>query len=192
LVDYLIHHPTDFRGAIERLRPELRGLYLSAYQSHLWNRMLAQWLRENVPPAHLVALRLTRGEAPAHRSLDSTTWEGLAALRLPLPSARHALEPDDVRAALMNRVLLEEGIDTGRLKLRGLRRMFFSKGDRRALCLPANLEWETAPDELHPRRKKLMLRFQLSAGSYATLIVKRITKAQALPALPSKPVSFSG
>src|SRR5262249_39588439 len=44
LVDYLLHHPDDFRGAVARLRPELRGLYLSAYQSHLWNRMLAAWL----------------------------------------------------------------------------------------------------------------------------------------------------
>ena len=34
LVDYLRVHPGDFRGAVARLRPELRGLYLSAYQSH--------------------------------------------------------------------------------------------------------------------------------------------------------------
>src|SRR6516164_3713043 len=43
LVDYLLHHPGDFRGAAARLRPELRGLYLSAYQSHLWNRIFARW-----------------------------------------------------------------------------------------------------------------------------------------------------
>src|SRR5262249_21613327 len=42
LADYLAQHPGDYRGAVERLRPELRGLYLSAYQSHLWNRMLAR------------------------------------------------------------------------------------------------------------------------------------------------------
>src|SRR5207245_4522311 len=34
LVDYLVSHPTDFRGAVERLRPDLQGLYLSAYQSY--------------------------------------------------------------------------------------------------------------------------------------------------------------
>src|SRR5262249_7380048 len=43
LVDYLLHHPGDFRGAVARLRPELRGLYLSAYQSPLWNPMPAAW-----------------------------------------------------------------------------------------------------------------------------------------------------
>src|SRR5262245_16633472 len=33
LVDYLVTHPADFKGAVARLRPELQGLYLSAYQS---------------------------------------------------------------------------------------------------------------------------------------------------------------
>ena len=48
LVDYLAQHPGDFKGAVQRLRPELRGLYLSAYQSHLWNHMLVDWLSERI------------------------------------------------------------------------------------------------------------------------------------------------
>src|SRR5262249_16808050 len=48
LVDYLRVHPGDFKGAVARLRPELRGLYLSAYQSYLWNRILARWLLQHV------------------------------------------------------------------------------------------------------------------------------------------------
>ena len=49
-VGYLVHHPSDFRGALERLRPELRSLYLSAYQSFLWNQLLSGWL-VMTPPA---------------------------------------------------------------------------------------------------------------------------------------------
>jgi tRNA pseudouridine13 synthase len=64
LVDYLTHHPDDYRGALARLRPELRGLYLSAFQSHLWNRMLARWLRALVRPEQLIAVRLRSGEGP--------------------------------------------------------------------------------------------------------------------------------
>src|SRR5207245_2285736 len=43
LVDYLVSHPSDFRGAMARMRLELTSLYLSAYQSDLWNRMLARF-----------------------------------------------------------------------------------------------------------------------------------------------------
>ena len=40
LVTYLVDHPADFRGAFSRVRRELRSLYFSAFQSHLWNLML--------------------------------------------------------------------------------------------------------------------------------------------------------
>src|SRR5205823_1253145 len=69
LVDHLRLHPDDFRGAIERLRPELRGLYLSAYQSYLWNRMLARWLEANLPADQLVQVNLRVGAVPMQREL---------------------------------------------------------------------------------------------------------------------------
>jgi tRNA pseudouridine13 synthase len=69
LVEYLRMHPTDFRGAIARLRPELRGLYLSAYQSHLWNRMLAAWLVRHCPADGLVPVELRLGPVPMHQCL---------------------------------------------------------------------------------------------------------------------------
>src|SRR6185369_15300863 len=70
LVDYLSQHPDDYRGAVARLRPELRGLYLSVYQSHLWNRLLARWLEEHAQPNQLgwVQLRLGRYPVPLEMS----------------------------------------------------------------------------------------------------------------------------
>ena len=44
IVTYLVDHPTDFRGAFARLRREFRTLYFSAFQSHLWNLILARWI----------------------------------------------------------------------------------------------------------------------------------------------------
>jgi tRNA pseudouridine13 synthase len=175
LVDYLLHHPVDFRGALERLHPELRGLYLAAYQSHLWNRMLARWLTEHVPPEQLFPVRLRLGDVPMPRGLDEGRRAELAALSLPLPSARVDLPAADPRAALMDGALAEEGLRREEMRLKGFRKLFFSKGERAALCLPADLRGETGADELHPGRRKLVLFFDLPRGSYATLIVKRIT-----------------
>jgi len=175
LVDYLSHHPDDFRGAVARLRPELRGLYLSAYQSHLWNRMLARWLSGHCRPGQVMPVRLRLGEVPMHRGLDTSQLAELAGLRLPLPSARVQTDAADVGAALMDAVLHEEGLERGQLKLKGFREMFFSKGDRAALCVPDGLRQEACPDERHPGRQKLLLAFELPRGCYATLVVKRIT-----------------
>lgn len=175
LTDYLANHPGDFRGALERLRPEFRGLFLSAYQSHLWNRMLARWLREHCRPEQLLPVQLRLGEFPMHRGLSESQVQELARVRLPLPSARSFFDPADPTTALMDAVLAEEDLERGQLKLKGFRQMFFSKGDRTALCLPTGLTHESHPDDCDAGRWKVTFCCELPRGCYATLIVKRVT-----------------
>jgi len=177
LVDYLRQHPGDFKGALERLRPELRGLYLSAYQSFLWNRTLALYLRQLARPEQLLPVRLRLGEMPFHRELDEEQFGRLGAALLPLASARLKLEPDDPRGELVAAVLREEGLELAQLKLKGFREMFFSRGERPALCLPRQPEGTAEVDDRRSGRLKLRLSFELPRGSYATLIVKRLTAA---------------
>jgi tRNA pseudouridine13 synthase len=175
LVDYLVHHPTDFRGACARLRPDLRGLYLSAYQSYLWNRLLARWLEQRLPAEQRVSVSLRLGDVPMQGHLDESQCIELASLRLPLPTARLHLEASDPRLPLIEEVLREEGLELKQLKVKGVREMFFSKGERPALCFPAQLRHEVVADDVNPGRQALVLSFELPRGSYATLIVKRIT-----------------
>lgn len=177
LVDYLRQHPGDFKGALERLRPELRGLYLSAYQSCLWNRTLALFLRRLARPEQLLSVRLRLGEVPFHRGLDEEQLGRLGETLLPLASARLKLEPGDPHGDLVTAVLREDGLELAQMKLKGFREMFFSRGERAVLCLPRELEAASAADDLHRGRLKLQLSFELPRGSYATLIVKRLTAA---------------
>jgi tRNA pseudouridine13 synthase len=176
LADYLRVHPGDYRGAVARLRPELRGLYLSAYQSHLWNRLLARWLRTHCRPQQLRDMPLRLGPVPFHAGLDPAQLQELTALRLPLPSARLKLDPADPNAGLVNSVLAEEGLGLRDLQVRGIRELFFSRGERAGLCVPAGLSGEFAADDRHPGRHRLTLAFELPRGSYATLVVKALTE----------------
>ncbi len=174
LVDYLAHHPDHFRGTLERLRPELRSLYLSAYQSHLWNRMLAAWLQDNILREQLLMVDLRLGPVPMPLTLDESQLAALKALELPLPSPRALLEEADPRRPYLERVLAEEQLTLDQFKLRGFKEMFFSRGQRPALCVPTELQGEMGEDETRPGKRKLRLSFQLPRGCYATLIVKRI------------------
>jgi tRNA pseudouridine13 synthase len=174
LVDYLVNHPDDFRGALARLRPDLRGLYLSAYQSHLWNRMLAWWVRKHFGPEQLVPVRLRLGEVPMPRNLDEGQRNEVARLQIPLPNARFPINPGDPRSLAFDLILREEGIEREQLKLKGFREMFFSKGERSGWCFPAGLIHEAGTDDKHSGREKLELAFELPRGSYATMLVKRI------------------
>jgi len=174
LVDYLVHHPSDFRGALARLRPELRGLYLSAYQSHLWNRILARLLEIHCRPEQLVMVQLRLGAFPMHRQLDAEQQAQLETLQLSLPSARLRLAPDDPHAELIHEVLGEDGLTLAGMKIKGIRELFFSRGERAALCRPAALRAQTEQDTGKRDRRHLLLTFELPRGAYATLLVKRI------------------
>src|SRR5207248_6075614 len=99
----------------------------------------------------------------------------LEGLTLPLASARLKLEPDDPRGVWVRAALADEGLELEQVKLKGFRDLFFSKGERPALCLPGVLTATSEPDETRPGRLKLLLSFELPRGSYATLVVKRLT-----------------
>jgi tRNA pseudouridine13 synthase len=174
LVDYLVHHPTDFRGALARMRPELQGLYLSAYQSHLWNRILAEHLAEIVPADRSAAINLRLGPVPVPTRLEDTQRSELQHLAIPLPAARSPLDPDAPWAGAARRVLAAEGLTWEALKIKGMRKPFFTRGERAALLIPQGLTVSSATDERHSGRSKLELAFDLPRGSYATMVVKRV------------------
>lgn len=178
VVTYLADRPADrtgdFRGAFARLRVDLRGLYLSAYQSALWNRMLARTLRERCPPEALFDIPLQLGAAPFYAGLDDSVRRELVAATLPLPSARLHLEPGPT-LDLIQSILREEGLELRELRVKYPRDSFFSKGDRKAVVVPENAASTTAADDLYSGRQQLTLEFTLPRGAYATIIVKRLT-----------------
>lgn len=174
IVEHLAQYPDDYRGALEQLPPELRSLYLSAYQSHLWNHMLVDWLSDHVPHGDLTPIKLRLGEVPMPRRLAPE----LRSLTLPLHSARNHLEETDPRKPYYDRILAEEGVTLEQFRLKGFRNLFFSKGERPAWCFPQDLAARPARDEEHPGKQKLTLHFDLPRGSYATLVLKRITRVE--------------
>ena len=69
---------------------------------------------------------------------------------------------------------MEEGLELGQLRVKGIRELFFSKGERAAVYFPKGLRGEAGPDNLHAGRQRLLLEFELPRGCYATLLVKRL------------------
>jgi len=95
-------------------------------------------------------------------------------LQLPLPSARLKPDPASEWLPMLSDILAEEGLTLERMKIPGMPKPFFSKGDRAACLMPSNLHIDAASDEKHAGRRKVALQFELPRGSYATMVVKRL------------------
>ena len=176
IVTYLVDHPTDFRGAFARLRREFRTLYFSAFQSHLWNLILARWIEQSTEPEQRVDIELKAGRFPFPRRLTKEQVQVLNESPIPLPSSRNPLPPG-VLGTVIQDVLKSFSLEWPELRVKHLKDVFFSKGSRDCLLFPEKLELATIDDDLHPGRRGMRLSFELSKGSYATIMVKRIIDA---------------
>jgi len=174
IVAFLVGAPRDFRRALALAPQHLRSLWLAAFQSHLWNQILAALVRQDCRPEQCVLQPIGSRDVPFFTDLDDAHRAQLARSILPLPSARLHLDPSPLQD-LYDRVLAAEGIELRQVRVKYPRDSFFSKGDRPAIVLPRDLQHAAAGDDLYPGRQKLTLRFTLPRGAYATILVKRIT-----------------
>lgn len=174
IVTYLTDHPTDFTGAFQRLNRDLRSLYFSAFQSHLWNQMLAAWLARETRPEQRAAVDFKAGPLPFPVGLDADQAGRFHRLTLPLPCARTKL-PDGPLRDLAESVLAPRGLAWEALRIKKMDDVFFSKGSRAASFLPTDWSSRLLDDEMYPGRLRWDVGFELPRGSYATIVVKRLT-----------------
>jgi len=166
--------PADFRGALARVSVDLRGLYLSAYQSAIWNRLLNRLIEDICSDSQRRIYELKSGPATFPVNLDEVQLAALRDLSVPLPSARID-RPEGQIGELLDEILAAEKMELRLLRVKYPRDSFFSKGLRRAIISTKELSGSVAADDLYEGRQKLTLKFVLPRGSYATILVKRIT-----------------
>jgi tRNA pseudouridine13 synthase len=172
VVSFLCDHPDAFAQAFELIEPRLAQLYLFAYQSWLWNGIIARLLRAALGEAKLFAVPYAAGSLWFFDAAPREALEALAARTVPLPSRQADYGPGALAEAAAAE-LRAENLAPEDFRLPGMRRLRFRGGDRPALVRPGNLSVSAPqPDELYPGRVKLMLEFTLPPGSYATLLVK--------------------
>ena len=172
IFEHLGSNPTDFAGAFFRVATRLRLIHLYAFQSHVWNRAVAERIRECVESDSRV--RVPSVEGPL------VFFDGEPPLKLidggvPLPGASlEGVEGEKTRE-LFERVLAAEGLTIDNFRIDGVPGFQLKPEDRALVVLPKHLRVRPAvPDADHPGLSAVVLRFELPRGSYATLVVKRL------------------
>ncbi|HPF14291.1 MAG: tRNA pseudouridine(13) synthase TruD [Planctomycetes bacterium] len=170
--DHLRKEPTDFAGAFTHLATRERVIHQFAFQSHLWNRAVARWLKLRLPQTQRFFMPGIEGPLvfPIGPLPIEPGWGG----RLPLPGTRLEGLVDDIQRELFVEILRGYGVepDGFEIEVPG----FAFKADERALAvMPTELRARPAePDRLNPGSQMVRFSFELPRGAYASLVVKRL------------------
>ena len=173
IVTYLCDHPTDFRRALALVRIDLRSIYVAAFQSQLWNQVVAQWWRNQLPESQLLKVQGAGSELVFPAVMNAELVAKARRLQIPLPSARQKDWHPEI-GALLDAVLTQYSMQRHEIRLKYPRDTFFSKGVRDVMLMPKGLKWHRDLDEVVGRDDvfKLKLDFSLLRGQYATMLIK--------------------
>ena len=184
MISHLARKPEDYVGALRRLPGNLLMMFVHAYQSYIFNRILSERMRRGLPIDKPVegdlVLPLTKQGVPDHDNAIETTEDNIGKV------SKHAAERKAfVSGALygsesalaqgemgeIERVIIEEeGVSAMDFEIVGLRAAS-SKGTRRELLAPAmDFEKDVGAGEA-------TFRFTLNKGCYATCLLREYMKA---------------
>ncbi|ACX73032.1 tRNA pseudouridine synthase D TruD [Methanocaldococcus vulcanius M7] len=163
----------DYKKAFNYVDDRLKKLFLSAYQSYLWNECIKELLKEYIPKEDRVYYEYECGSLLFYKKLDENSLNYLKNLKFPMisPEAHYS----EKEQKIIERVLKKENIKIEDLQKEDLKILGnFVRGERDVISIPKNLKiGDIVEDDLVKGKYKITLTFELKKGSYATIIIKR-------------------
>lgn len=159
----------DYLKALKALPKSLLKLYLEAYQSYLYNLILSKRVEVDVSPKEYIDGDFIRSSNGYRRGVGRGFLEGLEEVLIPLPGSG-AKPPSGDSGRLYLEVLRSEGVGGGIFKVEELGLRLRGEAYRSTRMSIENLEWEGVSVDSYT------LKFSLSRGCYATIILREIVK----------------
>ena len=158
--------------AIKTISRELLNHYLLAYQSYIFNESLKKYIA--ACGADTATMPYAVGSFLFHRKLADVS----AACECTIPMVNEKTRLHGDIGTMVKSVHDAEGITLKDFSLRAMRfrGVRFKSFERKAVIVPDEFAYrEPENDEQYRRKKKMTLAFTLPPGSYATLLIKRLT-----------------
>lgn len=145
----------------------LRKIYLSAYQSYLWNECVKEILKRTTKDLYSVEYKV--GSLLFYKKIDKLPE------KFPLVNYNTRFSPFEKE--ICDKILLEEDIKIKDFNLKT--KEMFPIGRRNIILKPTNFKISKPYiDELNKKKRKnnykVLLSFDLSKGSYATVIIQSL------------------
>jgi tRNA pseudouridine13 synthase len=185
MVTHLVENPGDYIGALRRLPRNLLMMFVHAYQSYMFNRILSERMRRGIPIHEPVegdfVLPLDKNGVPDHDNPIDVTADNIGKARRNSAAGKafvagvlfgtDSVFAEGVMGEIERKVVEAEGISAQDFQIVGLREAS-SKGSRRELLAPVRGLAIDFPDD-----DAVRFTFALNKGCYATCLLREFMKA---------------
>ena len=190
MMNHLVEHPRDYAGAFNALSPNLRRMFVHAYQSYLFNLILSRRMETGLPfnlaqQGDIVCFKNAVGLPDTTRlqMVTEDTLDGInnllrrdrAFITAPLIGYESQLS-EGVPGEIEQSVMDEAELDVEGFKMVILQELA-SKGLRREIIIPVKPAYIVIEDMLNPGHIAIELDFNLQRGAYATTVLREYTKS---------------
>jgi tRNA pseudouridine13 synthase len=189
LLNKLIQTPSDFRGALLELPKNLLLMFINAYESLLFNKILSERMRRSLPINQAIIGDLI---APIRKDIVTDEYLPVTESNLEKVNAQLVKKKAVVTGLLLgydavfargemgeieHRIVEDEHIDPRDFIIPEIP-FLSSGGTRRALVASlSSLQWTLHLDQYFENRQALTLQFDLPKGCYATCFLREIMKS---------------
>ncbi len=190
LLNRLVVHPDDFSGALLELPKNLLLMFVNAYQSYLFNRMLSERIRRGLPLNQAVV-----GDIILPMRNNSVVEDYIVVSAENIPKINEQLKKQKAFVSCIlvgstpvfshgemgeieHTIFEQEHIDVRDFIIPELP-FLSSQGSRRAVLAPLHhFSYRIEPDTLSREKTALVLSFSLLKGCYATSFLREIMKSK--------------
>jgi tRNA pseudouridine13 synthase len=185
LVEHIVSSPGDWKGAIEKLPKNLQMMFVHAYQSYLFNKMLSERMKRglplNIPVLGDTVIPLDQDRIPQHenpvvataKNIDLVTKlvrSGRAFITISLFGSESIIAEGEM-GDIERSIIAEEKLTEKDFIVPGLPHCS-SKGSRREILCPVS--------DLNHKMTDVgyEISFSLPKGNYATCLLREYMKSE--------------
>jgi tRNA pseudouridine13 synthase len=189
MLNKLLQNPSDFVSAFKELPKNLLLMFVNAFESYLFNKILSERLKRNLPIHQAIVgdlispLRkniITPETIPVKESNIQKVNTQISKKKAVVTGLLIGSDPvfaEGEMGEIEHRVIDSEQIDPRDFIIPEIPFLSSSGSRRPLLALVPSLDWALHSDELSVDHQALTLHFELQKGCYATVLLREIMKS---------------
>lgn len=190
ILNKLVKNPEDFVGALKELPKNLLTMFINAYQSYLFNRILSKRIRNNIPLNKAIIGDII---LPVRKNVIDTA--GILVTKSNIEKVNKQVTKnkaftsgllfgsDSIMAKgemgeIEHKIIEHEKLEYKDFIISEIPFLSSSGSRRSLLAVVHELNWKLNNDDFNSDKQALTLNFELQKGCYATSLLREFMKAK--------------